>query len=351
MCKKTYLTTLLLCTSLCAGEQQQPLTLFDFARDSAIDLVVTNDARVTLSRPGRLRVETGHEDRWPGITLKAPKGKWDLSKYEYVSLQVTNISDEAVTVHCRVDNPGADGNKNCVTDNVTLSGRHKGALAVRLLPTPWRLSEPLELIGMRGYPTYSDRLDPSNVTQLLVFVSSPRTDHVFEIDDVCAGGSVEVLDATNFLPFIDEFGQYIHRDWPGKTHSLEELIAHRQTEEKELAAHAGPADRNKYGGWTAGPQLEATGFFRVEKYRGKWWLVDPEGRLFWSHGIDCVRSENATPITDREDYFRNLPGQGSPFAEFYGSGAWAPHGYYKDHSPYRTYDFSRANFLRKYGND
>jgi len=36
---------------------------------------------------------------------------------------------------------------------------------------------------------------------------------------------------------------------------------------------------------------------------------------------------------------------------FYGRGSWAPHGYYKDHSPYRTYDFSRANFLRKYGQD
>jgi len=25
--------------------------------------------------------------------------------------------------------------------------------------------------------------------------------------------------------------------------------------------------------------LEATGFFRVEKYKGRWWFVDPDGRL------------------------------------------------------------------------
>jgi len=171
----------------------------------------------------------------------------------------------------------------------------------------------LELIGMRGQPT------------------------IFEPND--------------FFPFIDEFGQYIHKDWPGKTHEVSELIAHSEAEQIDLADNPGPSDRNLYGGWTAGPKLRDSGFFHVQKYEGKWWLVDPDGRLFWSHGIDCVRSANATPITDREHYFRNLPGPDSPFAEFYGTGNWAPHGYYKDHFPYKTYDFSQANFLRKYGQD
>jgi hypothetical protein len=72
--------------------------------------------------------------------------------------------------------------------------------------------------------------------------------------------------------------------------------------------------------------------------------------LFWSHGIDCVDEYNNTPISNREHYWKWLPEfEDSPFAEFYGRGSWAPHGYYKDHTPYRTYDFSRANFLRKYG--
>ncbi len=173
--------------------------------------------------------------------------------------------------------------------------------------------EPVELIGMRRAPVHSSKVDAS------------------------------------FFPFIDEFGQYIHKDWPGKTHSLEELIAEGPAEQKDLAVNPGPPDRNQYGGWTTGPKLKATGFFGVQKYKGKWWLVDPQGRLFFSHGIDCVRSANATPITDREHYYHNLPKANSPFAKFYGRGSWAPHGYYKDHSPYRTYDFSQANFLRKYG--
>ncbi|MBN1817246.1 MAG: hypothetical protein JW828_07775, partial [Sedimentisphaerales bacterium] len=120
-------------------------------------------------------------------------------------------------------------------------------------------------------------------------------------------------------------------------------------EQKDLAEYPGPDEWNRYGGWTGGPKLEATGFFRVEKVQGKWWLIDPEGRLFWSHGIDCVGEGNETPISDREQYFQWLPEEGSPFAAFYGRGSWAPHGYYQTHSPYRTFDFSRANFLRKYG--
>jgi len=334
---------------LSGAEQAHSPVLLDFDARFDVDSVITSDARVTRSDGGGLRIETGHKERWPGITLKAPAGKWDLSKYEYVCLDVKNLGAEPVTVSCRVDNPGADGNQNCVSDNITLAGGKEGTLTVRIFPVPWKLSKPLELVGMRTAPVYSDKVDTSNVTQILVFINAPRTDHAFEIRNLRAGGSVTVLDAGTFCPFIDEFGQFVHSDWPGKTHSLDELTASIAVELKDHDTHPGPADRDKYGGWTAGPKLDATGFFRVQKYEGKWWLVDPDGRLFWSHGVDCVRSENATPISDREHYFRSLPESGSPFAEFYGQGAWAPHGYYQDHSPYKTYDFSQANFLRKYG--
>jgi len=334
-----------------AAQKSQSPVLFDFGKDFDVKSVITSDANVTISEAGALRIATGHKERWPGITLRAPAGKWDLSKYEYVSIDVKNIGSQQVTVYCRVDNPGSDGDKNCVTDSVTMGAGTAGALVVPVFPGPWRLSNPVELVGMRGVPVHSGKLDPANVTQLVVFINKPNADYVFEIDNICAGGSVKLLDVKTFFPFMDEFGQFIHRDWPGKTHSLEELIASGKAELKDLAVRLGPGDRDQYGGWTAGPKLKATGLFRVEKCQGKWWLVDPEGRLFWSHGIDCVNSTDATPITDREHYFRNLPDSDSPFARFYGTGTWAPHGYYKDHCPYKTYDFSQANLLRKYGQD
>ena len=343
-----HILLLVLLSRLAFGAAAQPLVLFDFDSGSDVDAVVTSDAKAALF-DGALRIETGHTKKWPGVTLKAPAGKWDLSKHEYVSIDVRNLGPDSIKLYCRVDNPGADGARNCVTDNITLTPKAAGTLIVRMFPSPWQLSEPLDLIGMRGFPVHSDKVDAAKINQVLVFVSRPTADYVFEIDNIRAGGRSRILDAKTFLPFIDEFGQFIHADWPGKTHSVEEMVAAGRAELEDITDHPGPPDRNKYGGWSAGPKLAANGFFRVEKHRGKWWLIDPEGRLFWSQGIDCVRSANATPITDRENYYRSLPPSSSPLAKFYGTGSWAPHGYYSDHSPYKTYDFSRVNFLHKYG--
>jgi hypothetical protein len=79
-------------------------------------------------------------------------------------------------------------------------------------------------------------------------------------------------------------------------------------------------DWDQYGGWAAGPQLAATGRFTTAKHEGKWWLVDPEGRLFWSHGIDCVGfGWGTTQIEGRERWFAELPEEGSPEAQYYSS--------------------------------
>ena len=92
-----------------------------------------------------------------------------------------------------------------------------------------------------------------------------------------------------FFPFIDDFGQYIHADWPEKVHSEADLKARAVEERKALAATTPIPRRTRFGGWADGPTLRATGFFRVERYEGKWYFVDPEGRLFFSRGVNSVR--------------------------------------------------------------
>lgn len=328
--------------------------LFDFGKDFDLGAVQTQDAQVAL-RGGALQVTTGRKASWPGITLKAPEGRWDLSAFEFVALEVKNAGPQAVDVSCRVDNPGADGTANCVTAQIRLNPDEQKTLTVPLtrnMPAALRS----KLFGMRGYPgAWSETrgIDPANVVQLLVFVARPAAEHRFEISKVRAGGAYRHTvpqDESKLFPLIDRFGQYVHQDWPGKVHAVEDFAARRKAEEADLAAHPGPEGWNQYGGWRAGPQLEATGRFRAEKRDGRWWLVDPEGRLFWSHGIDCVRMENITPITDRQHYFAELPAKDSPLGVFYGKSAWAPHGYYKD-KPYETFNFAGANLLRKYGED
>jgi len=155
---------------------------------------------------------------------------------------------------------------------------------------------------------------------------------------------------TPFLPFIDTFGQYKHADWPGKTHTQADLITRRKQEAEELGTQPGPRDWNQYGGWAAGPQLKATGFFRTEKHRGKWWLVDPDGKLFFSHGIDCVlHNSDVTPIEERGRWFEDFPGERDEFRPFL-SRAFAFKGHYAGRSP-ECFCFRDANLLRKYGPD
>lgn len=156
-------------------------------------------------------------------------------------------------------------------------------------------------------------------------------------------------DAAAFFPFIDALGQYKHRDWPGKTHGPADLAVKRDAEAKDLAAHPGPAQWDKWGGWAAGPQQKATGFFRVEKIDGKWWLVDPDGRLFFSHGMDCVREMDATPIDGRATWFEDFPGDKPEFKSFLSS-QFSLHGHYAGTTS-KCFSFIGANLLRKYGPD
>lgn len=336
---------------LAAQAEQTSRCLFEFGNQFNRETVVLANAKVKDGAHGGLLIAAGHQAQWPGITLKAPSGSWDLSTCRKLEFTVWNPQPRPITVHCRVDNPGADGKKNCVTGQATVPAQSNGRLEVPLNATPWRLSEKRELIGMRGWPGQPLELDAGKISQLVVFLNQPAQDTEFEIGPITASGNVTVLDVQTFFPFVDDFGQFIHAEWPGKIHGANDFPRRIADEKTDLQNHPAPAGWNRFGGWDRGPRLGASGFFRVAKHENKWWLVDPEGNLFWSHGIDCVGSPDATPITSREHYFKRLPGVGDPFSRFFGAGNWAPHGYYRDHLPYRTYDFSQANLLLKYGSE
>ena len=333
-------------------------TLFDFGQGFDFAKVEARDVKVAEAKGeggAALRLTSGHRQEWPGVTLKAPKGKWDLSPFEYLAVDVKNVGTNEAALCCRVDNPGADGVRNCVTGRIALKPGESGVLTVELKRKPGNALRG-KLFGMRGYPGGGQggegTIEAENVIQLLVFVPRPKDDHVFEIRNIRVGGAYVAPPAPTepakpFFPLIDTYGQYIHKDWPGKTHSLEELKQHLEAEQKDLAASPGPADWDKYGGWNAGPTLKATGFFRVEKHDGKWWLVDPDGKLFWSHGTDCVRENDSTPINERQTWFQDFPGDRPEFKEFLSKG-WGLHGHYAG----RTFDcfsFLLANCKRKYG--
>ena len=305
-------------------------------------------------------VKTGTEYRWPGVRMDFACGECDLSQFGRVAVAVSNTTDKAVAVNLSVKSTGVQG--QTPGGKVELMPHATGEIIVDLRNMPWALDAPLSLDGMRGFPKTPGEGSTFNlhrVRSFHVFVVQRGVDEGFSVLRVSAtysGVRQKMLPAAGFLPFVDKYGQFAHDDWPGKIHDDGELEKSRKDEDAWLNGHACPIpDADRFGGWAGGPKLKATGFFRTEKVDGKWWLVDPDGHLFFSHGVDCVGPGGATGVGLREKYFSWLPAKDDPdFGKFWGRVDWpAAHGFYKDkaHLPYDTFDFCRANARRKYGAD
>jgi len=326
------------------------------AAEAMKNAVATPDARIQRHGSAVL-VHVGRSNSRPGVTFRPRTGGWDMTGPGHIEARVKNVGKRTLNVHLALDNPGANRTerKGCVIKSATVppGKEQKLTLAIpaqapRILKTAFR--------GMRGAPGgFSGRqgrgIDPTNVVRISVYVYHPGADYEYEVTDLCTGGAPAFplpKDPAGLFPMIDRFGQYIHKDWPGKIHSEDDLTRHRKQETVDLAAHPGPKDWNQYCGWLGGPKLEATGRFRVAKWCDKWWFVDPEGRLFWSHGLVRVTwSCGYTPITGRRFLFADLPTRDSPFGPFYGRSTWAIAGLYERGA--ETYNFTGANLLRKYG--
>jgi hypothetical protein len=107
-------------------------------------------------------------------------------------------------------------------------------------------------------------------------------------------------------PLTDEFGQYVHTDWPDKAKTRDQLVREWRQEERMLVPKA-VVRPSRYGGF-AGPKRRATGFFRVEKIDGRWWFIDPEGARFWSTGVNGAGlAPPRTRILGREKSFASIP--------------------------------------------
>ena len=315
-------------------------------------------ATVTVTDARRIAVTATPDSKWPGVAVNFANGPYDLSRFGKLTLKLRNADTRPLTLRLSVkDQKHTEGGPG---GSLALAPGETGEMTSFLRTMPWVLDKPLELVGMNGFPRAQGGdgggFDSAKALSLHVFIpqsdlgGKPAQYEVLGVEAESAA-AVATLAADTFLPFVDMFGQFRHADWPGKIHSEEELRKAKADEAAWLKAAAPIPGLNQWGGWAKGPQLKATGHFRTEKVNGKWWLVDPDGRLFFSHGIDCVRTEAGTGVQLREKYFEWLPEDGSPFAKFYGTDWWAPHNFYKGKTPFKTFDFARANMLRKYGDD
>ncbi len=148
------------------------------------------------------------------------------------------------------------------------------------------------------------------------------------------------------LKLVDEFGQNKRKDWPGKTHDLDEL--RRALEGQLRDAESGYPERfSEYGGSLAHRLTPGTGFFTSRKENGRWHLVDPLGYAFFSMGPDCVGLGGDCRIDGVEKWLDFLPPEDDPeLGEMYSDRARRG-----GRREYKAFSFFRANLRRALGPD
>jgi hypothetical protein len=291
---------------------------------------------------GWLEVRSGHALPWPSVAIDHPA---DLTGHGAVAIDVNNPSDQPVELRMRLDIRGGAN----AYDMVQLAPGASGTLSIALDTPEIPGFTPLHL--RLAPPGFGGRMDPSRFAGVVVFVDHPDRDQVWRIRNLRALPRSQPAYAFA-KPFIDRYGQFMPATWPGKIAADADFAAARSAEEADRAAHPAPAGWNAWGGWAAGPQLEASGRFRPAKHDGRWWLVDPDGRLFWSHGITCVGLLEDSPISRREDWFADLPAVLEAFPSCRDTFAWLNVGGrdYAGQKP-ATFAFNQANLMRKFGKD
>ena len=182
---------------------------------------------------------------------------------------------------------------------VTADGRFCGVKMGVLPGVPVRIALPVEEITqgrnlfLRRTPgklksvTQGQPIDFREAVRFSVRSEKAPGDVVFRID------AVRVYDGEPDFPvqpktLVDELGQKAIADWPGKTHSFEEMAARMKKVLSDPAPKREDDGRSRWGGDLSLKLTEGTGFFTLEKWNGRYLLADPDGYAFFSTGLDCV---------------------------------------------------------------
>ncbi len=331
--------------------QQDKGLLIDPENFTASSLVASEGVQAKFLKNGdnfSLHFTCDGQTNSPYVIIHDRAKKWRLSHYHYLAADITNPGNDSVLAEIRLN---ADGWLN---QGIVIPAGATGTIRIDIPQDSLPAYYAEKIIGMYNLPDGIIKTDnkTDSIHKISFLIICPSKETTIDISNIRGEGvikypSVETLDG-DYYPLVDEFGQYRHADWTLKTHSLDELKKSAEIEEIDIRNHPKPTEWDKYGGWLKGPRLNATGNFRTEKVKGKWWLVDPDGYLFWSHGIGSVDPGGGNAvITDREFYFTPLP-DSVKYREFYFSRWKAPFGYYKNKET-RSFDEIGWNMMHKYG--
>lgn len=270
----------------------------------------------------------------PRLELINPTGYWDISGFQFLNIEIENKEGMPQMVEVGI-------NDNFWTMGATIiPGKSTKVLKALLLKDETDHLMRKLYTGMHGYPSGFTKLwfktSLDSVKKLALFFPNSVKGFSCIVKKIWVDGKYKEIDKKLLTSFVDEFGQYKYQSWPEKISSVKDIAHFGDQERKKLSGHKFSGQWDKYGGWEKGPQFTATGKFYVKKYIDKWWLIDPEGRLFWSNGIDCINSNGETLIKGRESYFSGIPRYDNASRQFYSTDG-------------NGFDFRAYNLYRKYG--
>ena len=280
------------------------------------------------------------------------KGKWDFSEWVYLTWDIDyqsaveapfNISIEGQSQHVPWGakkfsqiHSGFLKNKENRYFNCTLTRSYNSRRSNKLVQ---------DFSSMNSYPNgicfNHHGIIPDGV-EIVTFQMDPHPKRrKFLIRNIFlnrpAKHPLYIISAEKFYPFIDRYGQFKHSNWPGKIIQDSDFKESFQEEDNFLRKFPIASNLTRYGGYKNGPRLKATGHFRVDQHGGSWTLVDPDGYLFLSTGINFVGHILArTEVKKRSNYFEGLPSENSRFRSCFSR---------ED----QYFNHGKANLIRKYG--
>ncbi len=192
-------------------------------------------------------------------------------------------------------------------------------------------------------------IEPDEISALYLGARACHVPQVIEVTNLCLTDEEPDYPMEN-IKMADEMGQWTQRDWPGKMHSVEEMVT-KLNQELQTPALPPVPNRNKWGGNLDLKLTEGTGFYaRHRDENGKWWLVDPEGYAYFVVGLEGVAPNSSGVVNEWRDSYAWLPEKDGEFAE-----AWSEmHG---DPNQARRVaysedvDFAKVNLIRAFGAD
>ena len=105
----------------------EPRVLVDFRKPDSVKLRPdeAKTERLADAAGSGLTITTDAGAAYPGVYIEPSGGKWDLTAFDGVEMDVRNPQSVAVRVLLCINNPGANGRDHCNVESVTVPPRGK----------------------------------------------------------------------------------------------------------------------------------------------------------------------------------------------------------------------------------